>query len=67
MAKRDLSKSVKDIVAENTDAPVWIYSLLTDFDISLFVFKFYEQTKYLLCKGYQISFKFNEYIFLLNY
>ena len=47
MAKRDLSKSVKDIVAENTDAPVWIYSLLTDFDISLFVtgkhFRLYEK------------------------
>ena len=47
MAKKQQDSSVKKETVENTDQPVWIYSLLTDFDISLFVtgkhFRLYEK------------------------
>ena len=47
MAKRIQGKPVNKIVAERTDAPVWIYSLLTDFDVALFIsgkhFRLYEK------------------------
>jgi 1,4-alpha-glucan branching enzyme len=47
MGKRQQKNSVKTIAAENITEPVWIYSLLTDFDISLFVtgkhFRLYEK------------------------
>lgn len=47
MAKTNRGTPVKEIVAENTDSPVWIYSLFTDFDIALFIsgkhFRLYEK------------------------
>jgi len=47
MAKPKQRKPVDEIVAERTDAPVWIFSLLTDFDIALFIsgkhFRLYEK------------------------
>lgn len=47
MAKTNQGTPVKEIVAERTDAPVWIYSLLTDFDVALFIsgkhFRLYEK------------------------
>jgi 1,4-alpha-glucan branching enzyme len=47
MAKTNRSIPVKKIVTENTDSPVWVYSLLTDFDIALFIsgkhFRLYEK------------------------
>ncbi|WP_442588560.1 1,4-alpha-glucan branching protein GlgB [Pedobacter sp. AW31-3R] len=47
MATRGRKTSTKERVTEKTNAPVWIYSLLTDFDISLFVtgkhFRLYEK------------------------
>jgi len=47
MAKKIQGKPVNKIVAESTNAPVWIYSLLTDFDVALFIsgkhFRLYEK------------------------
>jgi 1,4-alpha-glucan branching enzyme len=47
MAKTKQGKPEKIIVTEQTDTPVWIYSLLTDFDIALFIsgkhFRLYEK------------------------
>jgi len=47
MTKINQVKPLKEKATERTDAPVWIYSLLTDFDISLFVsgkhFRLYEK------------------------
>lgn len=47
MAKKNQGNPVKEIVAEYTDLPVWLYSLLTDFDIALFIsgkhFRLYEK------------------------
>jgi len=47
MAKTNRSTPVTKIVTENTDSPVWIYSLLTDFDVALFIsgkhFRLYEK------------------------
>ena len=47
MTKSKQGNPVNKIVAELTSAPVWIYSLLTDFDIALFIsgkhFRLYEK------------------------
>lgn len=47
MAKTNRGTPVKELVADHTDSPVWIYSLLTDFDIALFIsgkhFRLYEK------------------------
>lgn len=36
MAKANQGKPVKENIAVSVDAPVWIFSLLTDFDVALF-------------------------------
>ena len=47
MAKKNQGNPVKKIIAEYTDLPVWLYSLLTDFDVALFIsgkhFRLYEK------------------------
>ncbi|AMP97018.1 1,4-alpha-glucan branching enzyme GlgB [Pedobacter cryoconitis] len=47
MAKANQGKPVKENIAVSADAPVWIFSLLTDFDVALFIsgkhFRLYEK------------------------
>ncbi|MBB6269601.1 1,4-alpha-glucan branching enzyme [Pedobacter cryoconitis] len=47
MAKANQGNPVKEIITVSADAPVWIFSLLTDFDIALFIsgkhFRLYEK------------------------
>lgn len=47
MAKANQGKPVKENIAVSVDAPVWIFSLLTDFDVALFIsgkhFRLYEK------------------------
>ncbi|WP_394358801.1 hypothetical protein [Pedobacter antarcticus] len=47
MAKKTQGKPVNTTPVADRQAPVWIYSLLTDFDISLFIsgkhFRLYEK------------------------
>ncbi|MET1055450.1 MAG: 1,4-alpha-glucan branching protein GlgB [Pedobacter sp.] len=47
MAKAKQRKPADEIVAKRDDAPVWIFSLLTDFDVALFIsgkhFRLYEK------------------------
>ena len=47
MAKANQGKPVKENIAVSADASVWIFSLLTDFDVALFIsgkhFRLYEK------------------------
>ena len=47
MVKANQGNPVKEIIAVPADAPVWIFSLLTDFDVALFIsgkhFRLYEK------------------------
>jgi len=47
MAKTIQGKPVQEFIAVSTESPVWIFSLLTDFDIALFIsgkhFRLYEK------------------------
>ncbi|QNK62976.1 1,4-alpha-glucan branching protein GlgB [Pedobacter sp. PAMC26386] len=47
MAKANQGKPVNEIIAVSADIPVWVFSLLTDFDVALFIsgkhFRLYEK------------------------